>query len=171
MLFLFMTWFIVVFGGVMGMDNALTDFIVNDLGKDLTFSGRTTIWAKALVLIRERPLLGYGAVKDGAYVIGSGTKYGAHNTLLQTLLESGVFSLVFFFVGLMCVIVHVNKTARTDRLRALFHIGVFSTWVYYTFESANMVPLLSVCMLIYNSDRTDDAWERLGAMLQPQRQT
>ena len=163
-LFLFMTWFIVIFGGVRGMDNSLTDFIVNDLEKDLTFSGRTKIWAKALVMIKSHPILGYGAVKDGAYVQGIASKFGAHNTLLQILLESGLFSLVFFFAALMTVIVHVNSTARTDRLRALFHIGVFATWVYYTFESANTIPLWAVCIFISTASKKENQLECLNGL-------
>lgn len=153
--FVFLTVFVVFLGGFAGMHNALTDFITNDLGKDMTFSGRTGIWERGIDQIRDALFFGYGAVKDGAYVRGIGTKYGAHNTVLQTLLESGLVSLIFLFSALLYYIKYVDKHSKNRKACALFHIGVFSTWIYYTFESANIVPLIGLISFIYASFSED----------------
>jgi O-antigen ligase len=91
------TWF---------LDNAAT--ILGALGRDLTFTGRTDIWAAVINKIWERPWLGYGyhvfwlGVADGTIELWSPTinKFitpaTAHNGFLDLGLDIGLLGLFFF---------------------------------------------------------------------------
>ncbi len=88
------------------LDNAVT--ILGALGRDLTFTGRTDIWAAVINKIWERPWLGYGyhvfwlGVADGTIELWSPTKNSfitpatAHNGFLDLGLDIGLLGLFFF---------------------------------------------------------------------------
>lgn len=72
--------------------------------------GRLLMWQDAIELIKERPLLGYGAgasrqvllekyEEKGHYIFLEG-RYNAHNTYLELLLWGGVLILFFYFIYL-----------------------------------------------------------------------
>lgn len=82
--------------------------IVNIFGKNITLTNRTAIWAKVIPQIVQQPLFGHGMQESSNlfYVHVSflnrpdfeGT-YSAHNQLLQTLYEGGIFTMVFIFIS------------------------------------------------------------------------
>ena len=72
-----------------------TTFIEGTLSKDTTFSKRTVIWANAVELIRESPVLGYGIQSiewNDDYLEGS----GAHNLWVMLLLNGGMVACFSF---------------------------------------------------------------------------
>ena len=79
------------------IQNLFSDFIVNVLGKDLTFSGRTVFWDRVLHCIAQRPVLGWGlqTLEKTWHMIAAPH---AHNYILQILYETG-------FVGLGCFLI------------------------------------------------------------------
>lgn len=58
---------------------AFSYLIVNILKKDLTFSGRRTIWEYALLQIKESPFWGYGEIQNARYITVGTAKFNAHN--------------------------------------------------------------------------------------------
>lgn len=58
--------------------------------KDATLSSRTLIWDEALTLIKNKPILGHGAI-DGRYIYIFEYRhyYDSHNFFLETLLRGG----------------------------------------------------------------------------------
>ena len=99
---------ILVGGGVVAwfLDNATV--ILGSLGRDLTFTGRTDIWAAVIDKIWERPWLGYGyhvfwvGVADGSIGLWSPTVNNfirpahAHNGFLDLTLDIGFLGLFLF---------------------------------------------------------------------------
>lgn len=80
--------------------------IVNALGKDLTLTGRTELWAALLDKIWERPWLGYGyggfwhRTQEGEsadiWAITGWQPPHAHNGYLEILIELGLVGLLLF---------------------------------------------------------------------------
>ncbi|MGB3572337.1 MAG: O-antigen ligase [Phormidesmis sp.] len=94
-----------VIGGIVVSWGNLT----SALGKDPTISGRTEIWAAAITMIRQRPLLGYGFSafwtedNPSALWIGASLHEGfypshAHNGFIDILLDIGWIGMALFLV-------------------------------------------------------------------------
>jgi len=86
----------------------LETIVVDILGKDMTFTGRTTLWLSIIDVIKERPWLGYGyqafwSGLDGpsAPVIRSEgwLTPDAHNGFLDLVLQLGLVGLFVFLCG------------------------------------------------------------------------
>jgi O-antigen ligase len=60
------------------------------------FSGRTQVWKKGLGLTMDSPILGYGFQAD-RYLLNT----HAHNSVVQSLLQTGILGTVPFIAGLL----------------------------------------------------------------------
>lgn len=97
----------------------LGSIVTELLGRDATFSGRTTIWQFVFSMIAERPALGYGY---GIFWLGEGAPAGvfwywtkqielhAHNGYLQLVLDVGFVGAALFACSLLVLL------ARTAQL-------------------------------------------------------
>lgn len=106
-------------------DNAAV--ILGSLGKDITFTGRTDIWAAVVDKIWERPWLGYGyhvfwlGVTDGTIELWSPTvnKFiqpaHAHNGFLDLVLDLGFLGLSLFVFGYIKVCLQAIKYLRLNK--------------------------------------------------------
>lgn len=76
-------------------NNELARWIIIDvLGKDMTFTNRTDMWASALNIIAESPLFGYGFPDADWYESNmSSFAVGPHNAILAMLIYGGVIVL------------------------------------------------------------------------------
>lgn len=74
--------------------------IVDILHKDLTFTNRTIIWDRIIVLIKENWIIGYGLENANiiAHKLGNSHFAHAHNTLLNVLYKGGIFTLTSFIM-------------------------------------------------------------------------
>jgi exopolysaccharide production protein ExoQ len=108
------------------------------LGKDTTLTGRTDIWSAAVVMIRERPWLGYGFAGfwrglDGASayvcnVVGWEPPHG-HNGILDLWLDLGVVGVILFGVSYTVAFVRaLGRLRGTDRIEGLWPV-VFLTFL------------------------------------------
>lgn len=82
-----------------GLENneLATWFIVDVLGKDITFTNRTEMWDSALQIIKDSPLWGYGfpdAVWYRSYM--SSFAIGPHNIILAVLIYGGIITFVLY---------------------------------------------------------------------------
>ncbi|MEO0408803.1 MAG: O-antigen ligase family protein, partial [Cyanobacteria bacterium P01_A01_bin.135] len=86
----------------------LETIVVDILGKDPTFTGRTLIWASAAELLKSQPWLGFGyqAFWHGmegpsAYIIREVMWIvpDAHNGFVELALHLGLIGLALFFIG------------------------------------------------------------------------
>lgn len=108
---------------------------VNSISRQYTgknfISGRNNVWSDLLVLIKEKPWLGYGA---GAQV-DQYTNYdlSAHNLYLQLTLQVGIAGLISFFVFLQ----HIWVTLWSGRERNIVMVSsayFISILVHQLFE-------------------------------------
>jgi len=96
-------------------------------GKDVTFSGRTTIWAESLRLVAERPFQGYGfgalfSDPTPPITVELHRRLGfyaahAHNRAVATLLDVGVIGLGLFAVYIASAAATVARALRTPDAR------------------------------------------------------
>lgn len=79
---------------VMQEQNELSVFITNYFGKDLTFTGRTTIWAGTMKAFLNNPLWGYGQFTAAQFQQISGTfAFHPHNYFFYLLIRGGIIEL------------------------------------------------------------------------------
>lgn len=76
----------------------LQTFVQDTLHKDLTFTGRTDIWAMVLLYISQKPLWGWGIIESetGASMMKNLSFVNAHNQWLQVLWQGGIFLFVIY---------------------------------------------------------------------------
>lgn len=85
------------------LQNIFAFFIEGVLHKGLSFTGRTDIWDKAMVMILRSPVLGYGLAQSGkVYRLSKAKYYHAHNVILEILMEGGLCALISYLLMLGC---------------------------------------------------------------------
>lgn len=96
--------------------------ILDRLGKDTTYSGRTKIWPAVIEKVIERPLLGWGAdpflnvFEDPARFINRAADARvahAHNMVLELLMRYGIVGTTFWMLLYFSVIVTSWRLLRT----------------------------------------------------------
>ncbi len=90
------------FGIVIFRLQNLFAFLIEDiLHKGLSFTGRTDIWDRAIVMFWQSPILGYGIAQSGkVYRLNKAKYYHAHNVFLELLMEGGILALISFVMML-----------------------------------------------------------------------
>ena len=136
----------------LGLNNEIfNNFITNVLHKDITFTGRTYLWAHAFELISMRPILGYG----GYFVAGRsplfGRLYPVHTTYLQVLVDGGVILFVLFVYMLYSAISKVAKFKKS-RYSNILISGLLAMCISFAFEQAGLYHFVIILTLCYNID-------------------
>ena len=140
--------FIVWYGNDIEQIKWATAFVEDTLSKDTTFSKRTVIWANAVDLIKESPLVGYGiqnAEWNDDHLEGS----GAHNLLVMLLLNGGfVFCLSFLYIIIYAVreALTVHSKATTAAVMSLCVLLVMAF-----FETYSIIYFFLYLQIIYYS--------------------
>lgn len=134
-------------------NNLVSIFIQKIFGKSMTLSGRTMIWAGAISMIQKKPWFGYGSIEHGAYVQITNTynehqSYGAHNTFLQIILNSGLVGFIFIILAIITCFYYLKKYSLE---KAYLYLGLtfFSLLMYYMLEAANLVPFLGMLSVFF----------------------
>ncbi len=130
-------------GSVSTLLLANVETVLTAFGRDITLSGRTTMWSAVLTMILERPWLGYGYSGFWLGWQGDGSTYVwnaagwepkfAHNGYLDLGLYLGFLGLLIFTLGFLM-----------NSLRAI-------TWLRSTKTAEGLWPLIYLTfMLLYN---------------------
>lgn len=126
-------------------------FIEGVLHRELTFTGRTIIWDKALYYIKENLFLGYGLEQDSIIRLKIGSN-SAHNIFLDLLYESG-------FVGLGCfslVIWRVKQklcAQQDNKFTVIFtatFLCYFIMWNFEPFRDTNIRLMTALFAMAYS---------------------
>ena len=94
--------FSVIFFAFILNSKVLFESLFVTMGRDVTLTGRTTIWNSALELFEKSPIYGYGVyqghglvkVSWQSWIKGSETFITCHNTYLDFMLQGGIVYLV-----------------------------------------------------------------------------
>lgn len=133
--------------------------IVMLTGKDLTFTGRSDIWAIVTEHIRFRPLLGSGY---GAYWIGplpSSPSYefvrklyfypgSAHNGYLEIVNDLGAVGLLVLLAYLLMHIVQSLRMFEFDRAQASLYLGLFFEQAVANFSESHWLSVTTFASVI-----------------------
>lgn len=132
------TFFVVVILHSVSAFSWLFDLI----GRDLSFSSRTSIWAAALNIWREHWLLGVGTsgsvINSYLHMGGLGAAWGTgighlHNIVLEVLFDGGVAAL-FFFIGIMICPYRKMQYANNHIIAKVLCVFFFLQWLSVTFD-------------------------------------
>lgn len=137
-------------------NNGFTKFITSILGKSIdTMSGRHWIWTRAMEMIGNNVLFGYGQMSDArlqseVYV---NTILHSHNMLLEILFKGGIVLMTLFGA----IMIHVGKTMmkfKTSQpaqmlLLALSAMMITAIFAPIIFGKWAMWASLLICMCAY----------------------
>ena len=106
-------------------DNKEVTYFVEDvLGKELTFSDRTRVWAVAYTMIEDSPKTGYG-LRSTDWFDDQLRVLSAHNIILQMLIYGGIVLLSAFILVIVIAIRRSLKDRSKISDTMLFGVGVF----------------------------------------------
>lgn len=108
-------------------------FLIDILGKDMTFTNRTNMWDAALRVIGESPIWGYGYVNEKWFFSNmSSQAVGSHNFILGILINGGIIGLglylYIFYLALRKLI------AYKDYYSNVIFIGIASLSIMMLME-------------------------------------
>lgn len=126
---LFLTYIVAFFSIIIfRLQNIFKYIIVDILGKDLTFTGRTFIWDYVIEYIKAKPILGYG-YEYGAIRFAKGYNYHsyhAHNIILEILYQTGICGLIIIILIMKLII----KKLEEYKQNAIAKILAFALFIY-----------------------------------------
>ncbi len=137
----------------MSQNSFITEYIVEFLGKDITFNGRTAIWAEALAYIRSSPLFGAGASIIFMQGLWESSMTHAHDLFLDIAAKYGLITLVIF---VYCIVL-VFKTGfyKTKERRLQMEVPPILLWTFMIYLIGCIVEVyryqftLFFCIFIY----------------------
>lgn len=133
------------------LQNLFEYFIVDILGKNITFTGRIYIWDYVIDFIKSKPLIGYGVENANIrYFKTTGIQsYHAHNEILEIIYKSG-------FVGLLIVIYiyylsmkELNKF-KESKISKIISISIFAYSIMMLTEAYSFENIFTFLVIGYN---------------------
>lgn len=120
--------------------------IVDILGKDLTFTGRTYIWDSALQIIKKSNIIfGNGCPDNGNFVPYGGALYQAHNEFIQIIYESGLIGIWLFLLFINAILKsHKYDTSKIDIIivSVVYALMVMMISEIYSYYIAAYIPMI-----------------------------
>lgn len=132
------------------LQNLFSGIIVDVLHKDITFTGRTSLWDMAMWYIQKKPYIGYG-ITAKFLTMKSGISYSPHNLVLQIVLAGGFLSLLCFVIMYIASVKKISK--RKYVYSSLLAVSIFCYLVASLTESTmNTQYFYLILVLAYNID-------------------
>ena len=131
-------------------------FLIDVLGKDMTFTHRTSMWDAALRVIGESPIWGYGNVDEKWFISNmSSQAVGSHNFILGVLINGGIIGLglylYIFYIALRKLI------AYNDFYSNVIFIGIASLCIMMLMEYYPVQFPLYLFTLAYYYEQISEA--------------
>lgn len=147
---------------VLGSVAFLRPIVEGIFHKDLTFSGRTDIWAQMCLLIVAKPILGYGVSSGTALstMLGKIDRTSAHNQWLNFLYQGG---LVLFAAGAYIYLLDWKAVDRlhNQKLKFLLVFFLVAVSINMLFETQfSTIKAQLLLLLIYWFARINTDKER-----------
>ena len=131
------------------MQKVLEPIVVDILHKDLTFTGRTKIWDRAIQSILSHPLWGIGRETDEVVFPILGLDH-AHNMYLQTAFQGGIFNCISF-LAMIFVTMHSLMKNRDKLVVQFLSFSVFVILMLYQTEVYTSPLIFCVILTAYKS--------------------
>lgn len=125
-------------------------FIVDVLGKDITFTYRTDMWDSALRIIPDSPIWGFGFVDADWYMKNmSSFAIGPHNTVFGVLIYGGIIGLITYMSIILISVYKIFAIADKMSTVLLCSLGVLSIMMLMEVYPLTFVLYLCVLMFYY----------------------
>lgn len=113
-------------------------FIIDILGKDMTFTHRTDMWDSALQAIYASPLYGYGnPTEQWFYSKMSSFAYGPHNFFLGVMINGGILAVMLFGIIIIISLTRIYKmNSRFSNVvyASISTLAIMMLMEYYPFQ-------------------------------------
>lgn len=114
----------------------MSGFVEGVLHKDMTFSGRTELWALGLLNILQRPLIGLGSNEAGRLTVVendyTGVQLSSHNMFIEIASQGGLFALFLFVFWLYNSLKEVKSSTKDTQI--IINGAIFVMFLMYMFE-------------------------------------
>lgn len=124
----------------------LSDFVVNVLHKDTSFSSRIYLWMNSVKLILESPIIGYGA-RSTDWMIENVHGSGPHNLWLMMLLEGGLVSCILM-IGIFLKLFTLSKQCN-NIIGAYLAVCLSVLLLMSLFETYYIICLFFIIVIAY----------------------
>jgi O-antigen ligase len=145
------------------MRGPIVPHAVEALGKEMTFTGRTTLWSDLWPIALRRPLLGHGY--GGFWVLGNESRprkhsrhppMSGHNGYLDVFLDMGILGVVIMALVILNSYMKISRSFATDfdyaRLRLVLFLAILlhnicesslcklnnPLWVWFLFSAVSL---------------------------------
>lgn len=86
------------------------------LGRTMSFTNRTVVWARTVLYIIQKPVFGWGMFgKEATDLLGNQAFVNAHNQILETLWQSGIAGLILFSILMLLVTRSIGRISGNGR--------------------------------------------------------
>jgi O-antigen ligase len=129
--------------------------IVQELGRDMTFTGRTDVWRELLSLHTD-PIIGTGFCSfwSNQYYLSKlpyWVAFSAHNGYVETYIDGGMIGVFFLILMLFATGLKLNRRLATGGNYALFRFSVLLVIIVASFSEshfARMGPLWFIFLVV-----------------------
>lgn len=111
----------------------------SDFEQLASLNRRTDLWAMAIEMFAERPLIGFGFTSTRGLFLERTSLGGAHNAFVNVLVDLGLIGMLWWGGTVVLIVVHVGRLRRRVRRERGLEALAFDTLT---------VTGLMVCMLI-----------------------
>lgn len=132
-------------------------FIVDILGKSLTFTGRTNIWDATMYYIKESWIWGYGVEKSLIRTLKNSNQYAthAHNHILEVLYKGGIL-LLFAFLYLLLIVGRKLMKYKGTMISKILSFSIFLFFLMMLVEARDTMNLYILLIFSYYVDKIVD---------------
>ncbi len=120
---------------ISGRFHIFENIITQILGRNMTLTGRTTIWARTLLEIAKRPIWGHGQLNEEATRALLGGALDPHNVYLGSLFYGGIIGLAVLVIILLVILRKIRR-GRKDcpQMAMIFDAGCCAYFIMWNFE-------------------------------------
>lgn len=152
---------VLISASILVMIIANAEPILNSLGRDLTLTGRTEIWAGAINFIRLRPWLGYGrgafwhpnagrSLTIGEVVSPNYQPPHSHNGYVDLTADLGLVGLSLFFLSFLVTWIRGYNLVRLTRSSEYIWPILYSSFIIlYNFTESSIMKHNSAFWMTY----------------------
>jgi len=145
-------------GGVAWLQQHAAD-VAQYVGRETTLTGRTELWAVAIMMIQRHPWLGYGFGGFWRGPIGDSGEFWravrwnaphAHNGYIDLTLDLGLLGLAIFVAGLAIALIAAVSRARSARTTsAVAPLVVLAFLVIYNLTESSVLRHNTLYLVLY----------------------
>ena len=129
---LFNIWFLYLASAVISIllivfrfQERYAELLVNLLRRDVTLSSRAYLWERALIYIRQSPVIGYGVEVPSVFYWKIGHMSSCHNYFLDFLYQGGIILLIIVTIIMIVLTYYCSTVEKESKARISIVFGAY----------------------------------------------